>query len=290
MKIPAFWAMGRYAGENAQGKKFAFEAWGASDRSASEAQEAAVRRARRVFQIVAVEGRRPDEYDYADRPIREEILDRVMHEGNEAAIVTRNRYGVRVLNCASVLFADVDVTLPAPAGMAALFANLFGGREKREARRREAVQAAEQRVQTWSAQNPSRGFRLYRTCGGLRLLFTDKRYEPQAPETTRLLEELQSDPLYIRLTQKQACFRARLTAKPWRCGCARPPCRAYPWRQASDEQAFRTWQKKYEACEAKYRVCEFVGQFGAAGGDALVARIVESHDQETRKASTMPLA
>ena len=33
-------------------------------------------------------------------------------------------------------------------------------------------------------------------------------------ETAAILAELQADPLYVNLTRKQECFRARLTAKP----------------------------------------------------------------------------
>ena len=290
MKIPLYWAKGRYEGKNAQGKAFEFEAWGSSSRSPEEAKQEGDRRARRAFEIVALAGQKPDDYDYRDRSIREEILDRVIEEGAEIALITRNRYGARVLNCAKVLFADVDVEPVQLVGLVANLLEMFGAGKGKAARHREAVQAAIGRVQAWAGRNAAHGFRLYRTHGGLRLLFTDKLYEPNTPETTRILEELQSDPLYIRLTQKQECFRARLTAKPWRCGCSRPPAAAYPWRDAAAERVFHEWVRKYEAHGAGFRTCEFVGHFGAVGCMPAITKIVELHDRETRIASDAPLA
>jgi hypothetical protein len=289
MKIPRFWARSEYTAANAQGKKFDFVAWGASDRSATEAREDADRRVRRAWQVVAVEGRNPRDYEYADRPIREEILERVTQDGAEIAMITRNRYGARVLNCSQVMFADVDLPPAKPVGCLEALRGMFGGGERQAAQREQAARAEAERVQAWVHANRGRGFRLYRTFAGLRLLFTDGLYTPNAPETTRTLEELRSDPLYIRLTQKQECFRARLTAKPYRCECSAPP-RAFPWNGAEEERRFRKWLKEYEQADAAYRACEFLGQFGTEKRDPAIAKIVELHDRETRVASPLPLA
>ena len=40
-------------------------------------------------------------------------------------------------------------------------------------------------------------------------------------EATSILKQLGSDKLYILLCDKQQCFRARLTPKPWRLGLGR---------------------------------------------------------------------
>lgn len=289
MKIPLYWAKATYTGTNAAGKKFEMVAWGSSSRSASEAREEAERRVRRAFQTVAVEGRNPREYEYMDQPIREEILDRVTHDGAEIAVITRNRRGVRVLNCGQVLFADIDLPPAKPIGCLAALQGMFGGGKARAQQEQEAMQAAIARVQAWAGQHPGRGFRLYRTFAGLRLLFTDQLYVPNAPEAMQTLQELQSDPLYIRLTQKQECFRARLTAKPYRCECQNPP-RAFPWSNADEERAFRRWVQEYERADAEYRVCEFLGQFGVDGRNPAIAKIAELHDRATRVTTGLPLA
>jgi hypothetical protein len=283
MRIPIFWAKGRYEGKNTEGTVYVMEVWGSSNRSQSEAKYEADRRARRAFDIVVTQGKNPDEYDYADAPIREEILERIMLDGKELALITRNRYGARVLNCAEVFFADVDVAIPPATGFLNRLKESFGGgRQAREERKTGAARAVEQRIGAWAARNPERSFRLYRTCAGFRLLFTDKLHQPNADETMRVLQELQSDPLYIRLTRKQECFRARLSAKPWRCGCKRPPRGAFPHPDAKTEQAFRAWLQGYEQREAQLRVCALAGAYGRAQSVPALDRIVELHDRAVR--------
>jgi len=55
------------------------------------------------------------------------------------------------------------------------------------------------------------------------------------------MQGLKSDPLYIRLTQKQKCFRARLTSKPWRCNASTPPGN-HPREDERQQAAFRRWE------------------------------------------------
>ena len=105
----------------------------------------------------------------------------------------------------------------------------------------------------------------------------------------RLLEELGSDTLYRRLTEKQACFRARLTAKPWRVGCNRPPNR-YPWKDADAEIKYRKWQRDYEAKCGAYGICELVEVFGKGCGHEKINAVVALHDKHTCGKTAAPLA
>ena len=123
----------------------------------------------------------------------------------------------------------------------------------------------------------------------MRLLFTGRLYDPTSKETLTILQGLESDPMYIKLTQKQECFRARLTAKPWRCGCSRPPT-TYPWDGAEPERKFREWEKQYAAADASFRACEFVKAFGARATIAALTATVTAHDQGSRIEATAPLA
>jgi hypothetical protein len=166
-----------------------------------------------------------------------------------------------VLNCANVLFVDVDFPRSQSLGFLESILLAFS-RKRREARREATVQAKIGEVEQWAGRNPDRSLRLYRTKEGLRLLFTDRLYNPTADETSAILAELKADPLYVTLTRKQECFRARLTSKPWRCGHPRPP-NSFPWDSPEAEAAFRKWEDAYTKNDAKYKVCDLIREFGS---------------------------
>jgi hypothetical protein len=117
----------------------------------------------------------------------------------------------------------------------------------------------------------------------------DRLYEPRSAETSDLLKELGSDPLYNRLTSKQECFRARLTPKPWRCGCKSPP-HIYPWKDAQAERSYRDWERRYTETTKAYGVCELVETCGRATPSEEIAQIVELHDRMACGGSRKELA
>ncbi len=209
--------------------------------------------------------------------MREEIIQTLREGDEDIAIVTRNRYGALVLNTASVLFVDVDYPAVKANGLwdALLLAVSPARRQWRAAAVRELTLDS---VREWSRENPDHCFRIYRTRAGLRLLFTDRRYDPKAEDVCRILRELGSDPLYRRLTLKQECFRARLTPKPWRCGVKNPP-HQYPWKNPEAERACRDWKRRYEQATKRYTVCEFVEVCGSASPDGEIAAVLELHDR-----------
>ena len=283
MRIPPYWSKQQFSGASHRGRPQTFAAWGWSFTSLAEAESDALARARRIFDLVT-RGERPADYEYHDRPIREERLKEIGEGGEPIAVVTRNRYGALVLNTRRVLFADVDFPRPPRPSLLGLF------KRGKDGAQREAIIADTIRgVEAWAARNPRRAFRLYRTHAGLRLLFTDKLYVPNSDEATAMLTELGSDRMYIRMTQKQECFRARLTAKPWRCGCRRPPA-GFPWPNQQAEADFRAWEREYTRIDAGYRTCEFLRQFGTASGNPEIATVQTAHDRGTRIDSAAPLA
>jgi len=287
MRIPKHWTKESYTGQDAKGREVTYSAWGWSLDSLAAAKGDAIARARRIFDHL-VNGREFDAYGYLDRPMREEIVQTLPHDGRDIAIVTRNRYGALVLNAASVLFVDVDYPKVKPKNLwEAIFWGFYKARRQRQAAAlREATLEA---VREWSQENPTHAFRIYRTRAGLRLLFVDKLYEPKSEETGRVLSELGSDPLYRTLTLKQDCFRARLTPKPWRCGTRNPPNK-YPWKDQRAEQAYREWERRYEKASQRYRVCEFVETCGNVAAGGPISAVVELHDRLTVGGSDKELA
>lgn len=143
------------------------------------------------------------QYSVANEPVVQEIS----FEGQQQGVITRNRYGCLVLNCDRMMIVDVDIAAPGqdkiqdcvPSSQVAL------GQEQ-------AIAAVESLVQ----QFPQLGFRVYRTRNGLRHLCTTQLFDPLDSATHRIMSSLYVDPLYLKLCRFQACFRARLTPKPWR--------------------------------------------------------------------------
>ena len=157
----------------------------------------------------------------------------------------------------------------------------------KEERKRNAREKTIENVMEWSHKNPYQKFRLYETAAGLRLLFTDRLYNPTSEEVAALLDVLGSDKLYRRLTVKQECFRARLTPKPWRCGCFRPPSR-YPWETEQEEQTYRQWEADYNNKIGGYGICRLITTIGDSPEDTHIASIIELHDQYTCLVPTLP--
>ena len=276
MRIPPYWARQTHREAGPDGKERAYDAWGWSFASMDAARTDAADRARRVFEKLTTH-REPESYEYLEHPLREEIVDAMGAGPHPFAAITRNRYGSLVLNCASVCFVDVDFPRPAAQGFVDAIMGLFSKAKKRQ--QQQAVQEATLgRVLDWAQRNPQHSFRLYRTCAGLRLLMTDQLYEPTSEQTSGLLSDLGSDTLYRKLTEKQECFRARLTAKPWRCGCTRPPNR-YPWGDDDARQAYRKWQANYETRSARYGTCRLLETIGGGPANEQIAAIVKLHDQ-----------
>lgn len=288
MNIPPFWARQTYSDTDQKGKTQRFLANGWSFDSLEDARDHAMQRAKRIFEMVMT-GERPETYlDYIDRPIQEEILDTICHDEEIIGIITRNRYGALVLNTSCVLIADVDFPVPSPSGFWQALHWLISGARRRKTQEELELQT-QQRVHQWAALNPTRHFRLYKTRRGLRIIFTDKLYDPQSDETISILDGLESDPLYKQLTEKQQCFRARLTPKPWRCKCQRPPSK-YPWDNEAIEAQYRQWQQKYENASTDYKTCVLIEHYGNSAQNEQIQKIIDLHDHWTCNQNELPLA
>lgn len=317
MIVPDHWAEARRQHREA-GRQLTVRRFGWSTTSADDAQAMADRRAEEALgRLLAGEKllRREPKVPYNGAegvPIREEVLAR---HGDE--VVTRNAYGARCLNTPAVLFADVD--LDAAAGMRPVLGTfavlavlalaagmLWGGWRvavgglvaalllaaplaKALARATVSLQGgaearARRRLVAFVEAHAGWNVRLYRTPSGLRLLATHRPFAPDEAEVAAFFAAVAADPVYVRMCRNQHCFRARLTAKPWRIGVAahlRP--RPDVWPVSPEGLAVRaSWVAGYEAKAAGYAACRYVESIGSGAVHERVRAVVDLHDRESR--------
>jgi hypothetical protein len=277
MKIPRFWARAGGSASDPDGQPFRLELWGWSHDSEAEARALAERRladlAARIHR-----GDGFDPYAYGERVLREERVRVLGDDASPEAIVTRNRYGALVLNAARVPFIDIDLPETAPTKRF----GFFGGRSA-------TPDATLDRVRAACRRHALQSFRVYRTKAGYRVLATDMTLDPRSEATRSLLEGFGADPSFIQLCRLQESFRARLTPKPWRCGCPAPPG-SFPRHDAGVQSRFAAWLREYEQRSAGYATCQFIESIGSGLQKDEARAIVIEHDRTTKADSTLPLA
>ena len=287
MKIPKFWARATAESTPPRGEPVRFSCWRSSDASEVVAHQLALAAARRILDAF-LRGKRLDRYEYGCVPLREEVLSQVEGaDGRRLAVVTRNGYGAAVLNTERAMFVDIDFPENPADAVKSLFKGLFGRKQKSPEEEKE--EHARLPVDQFIAANPSWGMRLYRTFAGLRAIVTHDVMDPQSAAALDVLKQLGSDPLYIKLCKAQECFRARLTPKPWRCGCIPSPLR-HPITDAKLLVWHERWKEDYEARQAQFATCRLLGSLGNPFVHPDVLRIVELHDFTTRCGEALPLA
>ncbi|TVP93805.1 MAG: hypothetical protein EA381_21145 [Planctomycetaceae bacterium] len=321
MIVPDHWAEARKQHRTA-GRQTTVRRFGWSMLSADDALAMAERRAEEALaRIVAGETLRRHEpkvpYNGADGvPIREEVLGR---HGDE--VITRNAYGARCLNSPNALFADVDfepatgcqpilktlavlilVSVSAGIlqeswrlGIGLLIASLIlsapiaGTLQRLSVAARGGVESlARHRLTNFLAAHGDWNVRVYRTPRGLRLLATHRPYDPREAEVGEFFRSVAVDPIYARMCLHQNCFRARLTAKPWRIGIAshmRP--RPGVWPVAPERLALRnSWVAEYESRASQFASCRFVESLGSGVVHPRIRPVIDLHDRESRSTDT----
>jgi hypothetical protein len=317
MIVPAHWAEARRQ-HRARGKRITVRRFGWSEHSLAEARAMAEARVEDALaRAVAGEklARRELKVPYNGAegvPIREEIL---AHVGD--AVITRNSYGARCLNTPYVLFADIDhpegaalntklavlvcVLLVAGIvswffgraifGLALAMIGLCGTSRAVDAawgiwqKLRGGVQFRYfRRMARLVARQPELGLRIYLTPRGLRVLATNRSYDPLEPAVQQLFRELGVDPLYARMCTRQRCFRARLSAKPWRIGITehlKPRPGVWPVRSEQLPRRER-WVANYERVARGFAACRYLATYGTTQVDPRVAPVLLLHDAECR--------
>lgn len=317
MIVPDFWAEARRR-HRAAGRQITVRRFGWSLVGEAEALAMAEARADDALaRLLAGEplARREPKMPYngaAGVPIREEVLAR---HGEE--VVTRNAYGAHCLNSPRALFADIDFDLPSllKPGLAVFavlvaaglllgwqlgrwgvalgiaFAALVLAAPVAKALVRLGIAArggaerlARRRIEAFVAAHPAWALRLYRTPSGYRVLATHRPFDAAEPEVRAFFDAVGADPVYVRMCLNQHCFRARLTAKPWRIGIAghmRP--RPGVWPVHPDRLAVRrAWVAAYEARAAAYAACRYLASIGSGVVHPAVQPVIELHDRASR--------
>jgi hypothetical protein len=314
MIVPDFWAEARKQHRKGN-KQVTVRRFGWSDVSQADAMKMAEARvAEALARVLAGENldRREPKTAYNGAfgvPIREEVLSR---HGEE--VITRNSYGAHCLNTPEALFADVDFSLSGNGRVACAvfvflgalsifcglhwklavglfilslsFAGLLDWRATRliTAARGGPERIARRRIENFLARHPAWNLRLYKTPAGLRLLATHQPFDPAAAEVKEFFSAVGTDPVYARMCTNQKCFRARLTAKPWRVGISahmRP--RPGVWPVDPDRVHLRQeWVAHYETLAPKFAACHFLESIGSGVVHERIRAVIDLHDRESR--------
>ena len=284
MKIPRHWAKGEATAQLKNGKSATITCWRGSISSQQEAEAIAQKAARdRVEKILSGNEKKSD---YLDQPPREEVVEEIFSFGREPdGIVTRNVYGALVLNTSGLVFLDIDKSRTSFNSLKGIFTRLFGkGKNKNDW---ESTACAT--IETEIKKRPYWGGRVYRTRNGLRVMLTHATFEELTPELSTFMIACNTDPLYMKLCEKQKCYRARLTPKPTRIKMKRPSVR-FPYLNEADVDAFAAWKTKYEQASTNFSTCEYITSFGSTTLASGLAKLVEYHDEMAKVDDRLPLA
>lgn len=231
----------------------------------------AVLQARR--QIPSIESRicgesRDEDYE---RPIREQVIKTI----DQSAVITRNYYGVLVLNVLEMAIIDIDQYYPS------FLRRLFGPKPKSKF---EGILDQVRRV--IRERYKDRSFRVYQTPNGARVILTDSPVTAKSALAKKLLRDFRSDVLYSSFCVRQNCFRARLTPKPSRCGQPRLTVK-FPFENEAEEQAHERWTAEYNGRASRFAACKFIETIGSHNR---FSRLIDEHDGITQAHGSLPLA
>lgn len=330
MIIPKYWAEATATHKDAKGqltrKRFGWsnDSGAAAQLMADERADEALQRSLSGEKLPRSEPKVP--YNGADGvPIREEILDEV---GD--VIITRNSYGAHCMNIPNVLMLDIDYTdnfmaennllcyVLTLVGIAFILSGMIRGsyllgalglasvivsavlsnrrkhtRVKSKSERRSADElAAKERIQTFCDTHPDWQLALYATPAGLRAIALHRLFDPNEAAVTEVFNTLKVDPMYARMCQRQQCFRARLTGKPWRMGIGdhmKP--RPGVWPVNPERLPTRNkWISIYETTQKAYASCRYIGSLGKGTTDPNAELIQQYHDEYCGARTNRPIA
>ncbi|HXQ36028.1 MAG TPA: hypothetical protein VN843_18575 [Anaerolineales bacterium] len=260
MKIYKYWTVEKQK-ILIDGTEQVINCYGGSNNSVDEAQLRAREKAEKIKRKIAGERHVFDQYEVE---IREEILQMI----DDHSAITRNRYGAQVLNAENLMILDIDKPKPAAGGG-------LGGLFKKKDTRPPKEQIFEMVRNLAATKYRGHTFRVYETYQGARVIVLGGRFEPRDLGTKKMMDEFNCDPLYTTLCNKQSCFRARLTPKPYRMKM-RPYKVSFPREDVDTE--FQHWLAEYERESRNFSVCKFIEQVGMSQDMSDVVRL---HDEIT---------
>jgi len=281
MKLARFWSKETGEATRPDGSAIRTVARGWSNESLAEAAQRARQTAAKLAAALASGNIERRHYLYGERPLPEPVLREF--RGGARAVVTRNSYGVHVLNTESLMFIDIDREDPTKVGdrLTSGLKSLFGKAAPPPDRILEDLRRI--------AERNGLSLRLYKTAAGFRGIVTNVVEQAVSHSTQSLLQQFGADPLYIRLCRAQESFRARLTPKPWRCWAGLPPV-SFPFRDSREESLFRDWEARYASATARFATCRYLATLGLHRIEPSFEALIRFHDEETKSSASLPLA
>ncbi|MCU0862827.1 MAG: hypothetical protein MUC36_03455 [Planctomycetes bacterium] len=141
------------------------------------------------------------------------------------------------------------------------------------------------------AAMPGARFTVYATPAGFRLLALHRQFAAASAEVARLFEALGVDPAFARMCALQDCFRARVSAKPWRIGVRHVRPRPGVWPVHPDRIALRmAWIDDYEAAAAGFAACRHLEELGTGAAIERCLQVQRIHDELSGARSGKPIA
>lgn len=132
---------------------------------------------------------------------------------------------------------------------------------------------------------------VYETPAGWRVLLLHQTYDPTAEATQQLLSALESDPAYSQMCALQACFRARVSGKPWRMGVRRIRPQPGIWPVHPDRLRRRLeWIAEYETRAQNFAACRLRREVGTGPVHPRCAEVQRVHDALSGARTDKPLA
>jgi general stress protein CsbA len=328
MIIPEYWSEARVQHRKGN-RQVTLRRWGWSLESEQDAARMAEQRVQEALALI-LQGKMIQRseikvpYNGADGyPIREEVISRQAN-----SVITRNSYGALCLNTENVLISDIDLDEFQSSGfLVATFLSITAGflfgyylrsvligigvfigvlitgfvvqgiidqnRKKQFEKSSEGrALSARQKILRFSEAHRDWGMRLYRTPNGFRVIATHRTFDPDAAEVQEFFNSTDVDPQYQFMCKNQKCFRARLTAKPWRIGMKdRMRPRPGVWPLSPDKLAIRNeWISRYEKKIVNFAACRFIETIGASTEDPTAAEVVQLHDEMCQAQRDLPIA
>lgn len=169
------------------------------------------------------------------------------------------------------------------------------------------------------ATHPKESFRLYVTPAGFRIIATHDTAAPNDDLVAQWFEYFHADVNYVRLCQAQQCFRARLTAKPWRMAEVENndlakdiPAKEFWFAtdgaqfsegyepSQADITARNQWITGYDNYAKSYQACRYIESFFGRESNKVVVdsksiqvainEFVQWHDEACQVGESLPLA
>lgn len=201
------------------------------------------------------------------------IKEHVAEVIDEQNIVTVCRYGAKVLNSTQYTFFDLD---DYPHDLWDIFKPV-----RKLPKKERIVYKFLEKIK----KHPELGsdFRIYETTKGIRVI--GKKYlNPADRGYQSLMRKVAVDWLYMQLSKKQNCFRARLTPKPYRMQAKTIKVRS-PLDCETPE--YIAWEKSYQSASQRYAV---VKHLKSIGSDFANEPVIKMHDQTCNAHNNLTLA